>query len=87
MPVATSPSALLPASPIAKMEDRKRPAINTEDLAPPSKRQQVNGGNKSRDDAVDMRDEAWIEVSKTICFQLDTALSPTPPFPYWSFDG
>lgn len=64
MPVATSPSAILPASPVVKMEDRKRPAIsNADDLAPPSKRHQVNGSSKSRDDALDMKDEAWIEVS------------------------
>ncbi|KUI64741.1 E3 ubiquitin-protein ligase BRE1 [Cytospora mali] len=63
MPVATSPSAALPTSPIVKMEDRKRPAINSaEDLAPPSKRHQVNGSSKSRDHAVDMGDEAWIEA-------------------------
>ncbi|KAK2074433.1 hypothetical protein P8C59_008641 [Phyllachora maydis] len=43
------------------MEDRKRPAVNTDDLAPPSKRQAVNGGNKSKDDSGDMREEAWIE--------------------------
>ncbi|KAF3769877.1 hypothetical protein M406DRAFT_284353 [Cryphonectria parasitica EP155] len=40
------------------MEDRKRPISSAEDLAPPSKRQQVNGSSKSRDDA---GDEAWIE--------------------------
>ncbi|ROW15017.1 hypothetical protein VPNG_03316 [Cytospora leucostoma] len=63
MPVATSPSAALPTSPIVKMEDRKRPALNnSEDLAPPSKRHQVNGSSKSRDHAVDMGDEAWIEA-------------------------
>ncbi|KAL1880619.1 E3 ubiquitin-protein ligase bre1 [Diaporthe australafricana] len=45
------------------MEDRKRPAIsNADDLAPPSKRHQVNGSSKSRDDALDMKDEAWIEA-------------------------
>ncbi|ROW12076.1 hypothetical protein VMCG_00475 [Cytospora schulzeri] len=45
------------------MEDRKRPAINSsEDLAPPSKRHQVNGSSKSRDHTVDMGDEAWIEA-------------------------
>ncbi|KAL7626758.1 E3 ubiquitin-protein ligase bre1 [Parahypoxylon ruwenzoriense] len=43
------------------MEDRKRPAIsNADDMAPPSKRQAVNGGGKSKDDA-DGKDEAWIE--------------------------
>ncbi|KAL8423677.1 hypothetical protein RB596_003764 [Gaeumannomyces avenae] len=43
------------------MEDRKRPALSaTDEIAPPSKRQAVNGGSKSRDDN-DLRDEAWIE--------------------------
>ncbi|XDG01299.1 hypothetical protein ABKA04_000914 [Annulohypoxylon sp. FPYF3050] len=42
------------------MEDRKRPAISTDDIAPPSKRQAVNGGSKSKDDG-DTKDEAWIE--------------------------
>lgn len=59
MPVATSPSALLPPSPTVKMEDRKRPS--GDDLGPPSKRQQVNGSSKSRDE--DRGDESWIEVS------------------------
>ncbi|KAL1878819.1 hypothetical protein VTK73DRAFT_7472 [Phialemonium thermophilum] len=44
------------------MEDRKRPALSSvDDLAPPSKRQAVNGGGKSRDDSGDMKEEAWIE--------------------------
>lgn len=76
MPVATSPSALLPTSPVVKMEDRKRPAINADEIAPPSKRQQVNGSNKARDNAVDMGDEAWIEVSTRTRFQSST---PNPP--------
>ncbi|XXH04849.1 hypothetical protein Hte_011271 [Hypoxylon texense] len=43
------------------MEDRKRPAISsTDDIAPPSKRQAVNGGSKSKDDS-DIKEEAWIE--------------------------
>ncbi|KAI1777741.1 E3 ubiquitin-protein ligase BRE1 [Hypoxylon cercidicola] len=43
------------------MEDRKRPAISsTDDIAPPSKRQAVNGGSKSKDDS-DVKEEAWIE--------------------------
>lgn len=43
------------------MEDRKRPALSaTDEIAPPSKRQAINGGSKSRDDN-DLRDEAWIE--------------------------
>ncbi|KAK4043505.1 BRE1 E3 ubiquitin ligase-domain-containing protein [Parachaetomium inaequale] len=44
------------------MEDRKRPASGAvDDCAPPSKRQAVNGSSKSKDDAGDMREEAWIE--------------------------
>ncbi|KAF3065303.1 E3 ubiquitin-protein ligase BRE1 [Daldinia childiae] len=43
------------------MEDRKRPAMSSaDDMAPPSKRQAVNGGSKSKDDT-DAKDEAWIE--------------------------
>ncbi|RYC61990.1 hypothetical protein CHU98_g4207 [Xylaria longipes] len=43
------------------MEDRKRPAVNsTDDIAPPSKRQAVNGGGKAKEDA-DTKDEAWVE--------------------------
>ncbi|CAM1505501.1 Fc.00g111380.m01.CDS01 [Cosmosporella sp. VM-42] len=43
------------------MEDRKRPAISsTDDLAPPSKRVAVNG-SKAKDDALEMREESWIE--------------------------
>ncbi|KAK4204370.1 BRE1 E3 ubiquitin ligase-domain-containing protein [Triangularia verruculosa] len=62
MPVATSPSALPRPSSFAKMEDRKRPASGAVDeVAPPSKRQQVNGSGKSRDDSGDMKEEAWIE--------------------------
>lgn len=79
MPVATSPSAILP-SPLVKMEDRKRPAISTaDDLAPPSKRHQVNGSSKSRDDALDMKDEAWIEVSDVgLCSSITTTPTPSP---------
>ncbi|KAK4249880.1 BRE1 E3 ubiquitin ligase-domain-containing protein [Corynascus novoguineensis] len=44
------------------MEDRKRPASGAvDDGAPPSKRQAVNGGSKSKDDSGDMKEEAWIE--------------------------
>ncbi|KAK1780905.1 BRE1 E3 ubiquitin ligase-domain-containing protein [Copromyces sp. CBS 386.78] len=60
MPVATSPSAV-PRPTTVKMEDRKRPAANADDVAPPSKRQQVNGTSKSKDDSNDSREEAWIE--------------------------
>lgn len=79
MPVATSPSAILPASPVVKMEDRKRPAnSNADDLAPPSKRHQVNGSSKSRDDALDMKDEAWIEVSDVDLFFHRNNTNPRP---------
>lgn len=80
MPVATSPSAILPASPVVKMEDRKRPAnSNADELAPPSKRHQVNGSSKSRDDALDMKDEAWIEVSDVgLCSSITTTPTPSP---------
>jgi E3 ubiquitin-protein ligase BRE1 len=45
------------------MEDRKRPAVNsTDDIAPPSKRQAVNGSSKAKEDA-EAKDEAWVEVS------------------------
>ena len=64
MPIATSPSALPRPATLVKMEDRKRPASNAvDDGAPPTKRQAVNGGGKSRDDAGDMKEESWIEVS------------------------
>ncbi|GAW11091.1 hypothetical protein ANO14919_004300 [Xylariales sp. No.14919] len=43
------------------MEDRKRPAVNsTDDIAPPSKRQAVNGGSKAKEEA-DTKDEVWVE--------------------------
>ncbi|KAI0145806.1 hypothetical protein F4776DRAFT_376048 [Hypoxylon sp. NC0597] len=62
MPLSTS-STTAPLSTRFKMEDRKRPAISsTDDIAPPSKRQAVNGGSKSKDDA-DAKEETWIEVS------------------------
>ena len=48
------------------MDERKRPALTSpDDLAPPSKRQAVNGGGKARDDNGDAKDDAWIEVSVT----------------------
>ncbi|KAK4173475.1 hypothetical protein QBC36DRAFT_335755, partial [Triangularia setosa] len=67
MPVATSPSALPRPSSFAKMEDRKRPASGAvDDVAPPSKRQQVNGSGKSKDDSGDMKEEAWIERARVL---------------------
>jgi len=41
------------------MEERKRPLGATDDVAPPSKRQQVNG-SKVKDE--DNKDETWVEV-------------------------
>ncbi|KAK2592174.1 E3 ubiquitin-protein ligase bre1 [Conoideocrella luteorostrata] len=44
------------------MEDRKRPAIGGADdlAAPPSKRVAVNG-SKTKDDAIEMKEEGWVE--------------------------
>ncbi|TRX91360.1 hypothetical protein FHL15_007782 [Xylaria flabelliformis] len=61
MPSSTSPTVAPLSSTRIKMEDRKRPAVNsTDDIAPPSKRQAVNGGSKAKEDA-DTKDEAWVE--------------------------
>lgn len=49
------------------MEDRKRALSTTEDLAPPSKRIAVNG-SKAKDDAQEMKEEGWIEVSCKLSF-------------------
>jgi E3 ubiquitin-protein ligase BRE1 len=66
MPLATASGITPQSSTLTKMEERKRPAITSaDDLAPPSKRQAVNGGNKTRDDNTDSREEAWIEVGVT----------------------
>jgi len=45
------------------MEDRKRPAIGGADdlAAPPSKRVAVNG-SKTKDDAIEMKEEGWIDA-------------------------
>ncbi|KAI1265161.1 hypothetical protein F5Y18DRAFT_60306 [Xylariaceae sp. FL1019] len=60
MPVSTSPSDV-PRSTRVKMEDRKRAAVNsTDDIAPPSKRQAVNGGGKIKEEA-DPSSETWVE--------------------------
>jgi len=70
MPIATSPSALPRPATFVKMEDRKRPAASAvDDVAPPSKRQQVNGSSKSKDDSGDAKEEAWIEVSLVVTRQ------------------
>jgi hypothetical protein len=65
MPVATTPSDSPRPSTLVKMEDRKRSAIgSTDDLAPPSKRVAVNG-SKVKDDALEMKEETWVDVSAT----------------------
>ncbi|RDA83478.1 hypothetical protein CP532_7043 [Ophiocordyceps camponoti-leonardi (nom. inval.)] len=62
MPLATPPTASPRPSTLVKMEDRKRPALaGAEDLAPPSKRVAVNG-SKAKDDALEMKEESWIEA-------------------------
>jgi len=62
MPVATSLAAVPRPATLVKMEDRKRPAVSAvDDLAPPSKRLNVNGAGKSRDDSGDKGEDAWIE--------------------------
>jgi E3 ubiquitin-protein ligase BRE1 len=64
MKVTASTVAPLPST-IIKMEDRKRPAgQNVDDLAPPTKRQAVNGGSKSSTDS-DMPGKDDLEVSVT----------------------
>lgn len=56
------------------MEDRKRPAVNSADeIAPPSKRQAVNGGSKTKEDA-DAKDEAWVEVSSALTADVPVSL-------------
>ncbi|KAI8677092.1 E3 ubiquitin protein ligase [Fusarium sp. Ph1] len=62
MPLTATPSASPRPSTLAKMEDRKRPAISSaDDLAPPSKRVAVNG-SKAKDDSLEMKEESWIEA-------------------------
>lgn len=75
MPAATTPSTSPRPSSISKMEDRKRPALGgADDLAPPSKRVAVNG-SKAKDDAPEMKEESWIDVSVA----RHPALSPCEP--------
>ncbi len=82
MPVATPISASPHPSSLVKMEERKRPAITSaDDLAPPSKRQAVNGGSgKSKDDGADNREEAWIEVRKESHDTIHSAFVSLLPF-------
>lgn len=67
MPIATVPTVVPTRTfTVAKMEDRKRSAIaDTDEYAPPSKRQAVNGsaGKAKEDPNGEFRDEAWLEVS------------------------
>lgn len=63
MPAATTPSLSPRPSSIAKMEDRKRPAVgHADEIAPPSKRLAING-SKTKDDGTEMKEESWVEVS------------------------
>lgn len=76
MPLTATPSASPRPSTLAKMEDRKRPAISSaDDLAPPSKRVAVNG-SKAKDDSLEMKEESWIEVSVTTVFSTADARAP-----------
>lgn len=88
MPIATS-TTVVPTHPsaVVKMEDRKRPAIaDTEEYAPPSKRQAVNGSaSRAKEDPNgDYKDEAWLEVRHhaTPSTFLLTRL-PLSPFDPW----
>lgn len=70
MKVAAATVGPLPAT-IIKMEDRKRAAgQSVDDLAPPTKRQAMNGGSKVSVDA-DMPWKDDLEVSSSI-FPLHT---------------
>ncbi|WXC51452.1 E3 ubiquitin-protein ligase bre1 [Fusarium graminearum] len=61
MPLTTTSASPRPST-LAKMEDRKRPAISSADeIAPPSKRVAVNG-SKAKDDPLDMKEESWVEA-------------------------
>jgi E3 ubiquitin-protein ligase BRE1 len=68
-------STVAPFPPPLKMEDRKRSAAqNVDDLAPPTKRQAVNGASKTSADS-DMPWKDDLEVSVT---------RPPDPFPIFS---
>ena len=68
------------------MEERKRPAVGSADeLAPPSKRLAVNG-SKHKDDALEMKEESWVEVRATRRAPLCLVLEPhahRPFMPIW----
>ncbi|KAH6687410.1 BRE1 E3 ubiquitin ligase [Plectosphaerella plurivora] len=58
MPVAITSSA---AASLPKMEERKRPAVGADDLAPPSKRHHSINGTKTKGDSAEQTEEHWIE--------------------------
>lgn len=69
MKVASSAVAPLPLA-IIKMEDRKRPAgQSVDDLAPPTKRQAVNGGSKASADAdMPWKDDLEVRITNPLIF-------------------
>ncbi|KFY94139.1 hypothetical protein V498_04033 [Pseudogymnoascus sp. VKM F-4517 (FW-2822)] len=76
MKVAAATVGPLPGT-IIKMEDRKRAAgQSVDDLAPPTKRQAMNGGSKVSVDA-DMPWKDDLELSQTVP-DLITILAPHP---------
>lgn len=64
MPLVGGPAVSLPSPTLIKMEERKRPAVDNADSAPPLKRQatSVNGAGKPHPDA-DMPWKEDLEVS------------------------
>src|SRR5277367_5967862 len=74
-PLATSilmkvvSSTVAPFSPPLKMEDRKRSAAQSvDDLAPPTKRQAVNGASKtSADSDLPWKDDLEVSVTRLPC--------------------
>lgn len=83
MPLTTTSASPRPST-IAKMEDRKRPAISSADeIAPPSKRVAVNG-SKAKDDPLDMKEESWVEVSHTTTYSITSARVPNRPISFYA---
>lgn len=73
------------AAPLLKMEDRKRSAgHNIDDIAPPTKRQAVNGSKASAD--ADMPWKEFIEVSSCAQLSIEQPYDPPvwrlPPYEY-----
>lgn len=68
---AAEPPIVSTESGLVKMDDRKRPAADSNDSAPPSKKQAtaVNGGSKPHPDA-DMPWKDDLEVCDTQSFSL-----------------